>query len=269
MNKSESSAASFDAVASAYDSGFTKSETGKLQRNRVHYFMEKFLTGGPHAILEINCGTGEDALWMGRKGHKVTATDTSSMMIEMAKKKQASQAANLHIAFHQVAFQDLKNHFHSNTFDLIFSDFGGLNCVNSTTIAQLSLDISKMLKPGGFFIAVIMGRKCLWEQLYFLLKGKPKKAFRRFSHDAVNAEIGSSIQPTWYFSPGAFKRLFQKNLSFQGYKPVGFFIPPSYMEPFFRRKSKLLVLLDKAERVINYSFLADFADHYLIIFKKK
>ena len=38
-------------------------------------------------MLEINCGTGIDADWLAKKGHFVIASDISSKMIEIAKKK--------------------------------------------------------------------------------------------------------------------------------------------------------------------------------------
>ena len=43
-------------------------------------------------ILEINCGTGNDAVFLARSGMHVTATDISPMMIEETKRKAGSTA---------------------------------------------------------------------------------------------------------------------------------------------------------------------------------
>ncbi|MFN8181110.1 MAG: methyltransferase domain-containing protein [Bacteroidia bacterium] len=78
----------FDAVAQAYDQQFTRSATGRLQRERVHRFIETMpLLKKPARVLELNCGTGEDALWLARKGHQVTATDNSAGMLDAAREK--------------------------------------------------------------------------------------------------------------------------------------------------------------------------------------
>jgi len=54
----------FDTAAANYDTSFTHTAVGKLQRDRIYFFLEKFnLIQPSHSILEINCGTGEDAIW--------------------------------------------------------------------------------------------------------------------------------------------------------------------------------------------------------------
>jgi hypothetical protein len=48
-------------------------------------------------------------------------------------------------------------------------------------------------------------------------------------------------------------------------KPVGFFIPPSYLNKFFQKKKNTLRMLDAIENpVSNFSSLANFSDHFLI-----
>ena len=84
MSQKEVNKAIFDSSATTYDSDFTFSEIGKLQRNRVHVFLAKnILNQNKLSVLEINCGTGEDALWLAERGCDVIATDASSKMIEV------------------------------------------------------------------------------------------------------------------------------------------------------------------------------------------
>ena len=50
----------------------------KHKGNIVWDYLEKtFLDNNKLNILELNCGTGEDALWFAKQGHKVLATDLS------------------------------------------------------------------------------------------------------------------------------------------------------------------------------------------------
>jgi ubiquinone/menaquinone biosynthesis C-methylase UbiE len=84
----------FDSAANQYDSDFTHTEIGKMQRRGVYHFLnKKTLTPNSISILEINCGTGEDAIWFSKKGHTISATDASSGMIDVAKQK--SKAAGI------------------------------------------------------------------------------------------------------------------------------------------------------------------------------
>ncbi len=78
--------ADFDQAAATYDNYFTFSEIGKKQRALVYEKLQKQLKD-TNKILEINCGTGEDAIWLANQNFLVTATDISKNMIEIAQSK--------------------------------------------------------------------------------------------------------------------------------------------------------------------------------------
>lgn len=259
----------FDVAAATYDCDFSESVVGRLQRNRVHHFLQKSIRNRSQKILEINCGTGEDALWLAPQGNKVIATDASEKMIEESKRKISEHHLESAIEAHQASFSELKERFSSESFDLIFSDFGGLNCVSPPDLSQLAADFSSLLKPGGKFIAVIMGRKCLWERFYFLVKGKPNEAFRRNARRQVAVKIGDGEIPVWYHTPAEFRKLFKDKFVFTRVRPVGLFIPPSYLNCFFADWKFLLRVFNTLEKVFPFSFLSDFADHYFIELQKK
>src|SRR4030095_16876991 len=81
-------ASAFDAIAIEYDKNFNESLIGREQRHVTRHWLQKFLQKKKKLdILEINCGTGEDALWLASLGHTVVATDQSAEMIFEAEKK--------------------------------------------------------------------------------------------------------------------------------------------------------------------------------------
>jgi hypothetical protein len=51
--------------------------------------------------------------------------------------------------------------------------------------------------------------------------------------------------------------------------PVGLFIPPSYLDPYFKNKGWILKILSFKEYLFGrFAFLADYGDHYLIHLQK-
>ena len=139
----------FDFTAINYDSEFTNTEIGKMQRAQAYKFINELINSTTQlSILEINCGTGEDAIWLAKKGHSVLASDASAKMIEVAKQK-SNAITNTTLHFEQAAFSELKTKFSNQKFDLIFSNFGGLNCVNSSELKQLLDDFYGLLNPNG------------------------------------------------------------------------------------------------------------------------
>ncbi|HRH02125.1 MAG TPA: class I SAM-dependent methyltransferase [Bacteroidia bacterium] len=261
----------FDVSAPNYDAEFTTSAIGKMQREQVYFALQvNKLVKSKSKILEINCGTGEDAIWLANHGHSVLATDASEEMIRVAKQK-ASGLNKLDLQFQQAEFSALNTKYGTQKFDLIFSNFGGLNCVNKTVFKQLMDDFYSLLNPDGKLIFVIMGRKCFWERMYFLFKGNNKKAFRRMSQSAISAELGNGAkQNTFYFSPSEIRSIAEPNFKLLSTKPIGLFVPPSYLNKFFLNKKYLLLFLFQMEKLFSpFSFLSDYADHYLIYLKKK
>lgn len=261
----------FDVSAPNYDAEFTTSAIGKMQRERVYFALQvNKLVKSKSKILEINCGTGEDAIWLANHGHSVLATDASEEMIRIAKQK-ASGFNKSDLQFQQAEFSDLNAKYGTQKFDLIFSNFGGLNCVNVTELTQLFSDFSKLLLPNGKLALVVMGRKCLWERNYFLLKGSSKNAFRRNSKQTVAAHLGAGTYvSTYYYSPKELLQLTDANFKQEELVPIGFFVPPSYLENFFaKNKGYLKVLYFLEKGIFKWKFLANYSDHYLLILTKK
>lgn len=260
--------APFDAIASSYDAQFTETQTGKLQRTVVHDFLEKI----PFAhVLELNAGTGTDAVWMARRGAAVCCTDVSEAMVTTAREKAEREGLLRAIRFQVLDARTWPSWVAEEPlFDLVFSNFGGLNCLSPQQLSALAPHIDAALKPGCYFVAVVMGRFCWWETLYFLLKGKWASAFRRSKEGPVSAQLAEGVYiDTWYYSPHFFAAPWAKMRYQTQIRPVGIFLPPSYLDPFFAKKSRLLKMLDGLEKKCRGAFWASSADHYLICLQKK
>ena len=256
----------FDTVAQSYDASFTHSVIGIAQRNVVWSYLESALSSNDELnILELNCGTGEDALWFAKKGHKVLATDISESMLDIVRQKIDEQDLSSCIQTLKLDITKIRDKHFSESFDLVFSNFGGMNCISPIEIGQLTAELARLLNVNGRLIMIIMPRYCLWETSYFLIKLNFKKAFRRYFNDSTIAKLNGLEFRTFYYTPNQMKKIFGKYFDVINIKPVGFFIPPSYLEKFFAPKVKTFNLLKKIEKIFsNQRILAGFSDHYLI-----
>ena len=265
----------FDTVARDYDNSFTGTAVGRLLRERVWALLSisANLSSGTTSgraittVWELNCGTGEDAIWMAQQGWQVLATDISPEMAEAARQKTAAAGLENKVEVRVCSFAEISR-YPDRQFDLVFSDFGGLNCASPEELKKLSVDLQKLIAPGGHFIAVVMSRFCWQETLYFLLKGKPREAFRRLNRKPVNARLDEKTTvPTWYYSPREFRRFFPE-FRMKRILPVGFWLPPSYLNPFFEKRPRLLRFLNFLEKNYSPARLAPAADHFLIDLEK-
>ncbi|MDP1725437.1 MAG: methyltransferase domain-containing protein [Bacteroidota bacterium] len=259
----------FNAIAQTYDADFTESIIGKLQRNKVWYYLEKYLPQNKKLkILEINCGTGTDAIWLANKGHEVIATDISDKMIEWAQVKLKKEAIDTALAFEICSFENLKEKYKDQKFDILFSNFGGLNCSDQKALEQLNHDFKKLLNPDGKLIMVLLGKYCLMEQLYFFLKSDYSKIKRRMNPTESRLSE-NTFQPTWYYTAKDLQQIFNA-FQLQTKKPIGLFIPPSFLEKQAIKHPKPIRVLSFFEKQLgNISSLSNFGDHILIVFEKK
>ena len=255
----------FDKVANLYDTTFTNTLVGRAQRDIVWRYLEQQLPQKPVKILELNCGTGEDAVWLSKHGHHVTATDVSAKMIDVTREKARNAGVEL-----DTLIWDLTTPFEGNdTYDIIFSNFGGLNCLSPEQMHTLKAELHRITKPNGMCIFVIMGNFCLMESIYFLTTFRFKSAFRR--RRSVEARLSeNNVIQTWYYSPSDISNTLRDNWQRMRVEPVGVVIPPSFLNPGCERHPKIFSAIKKLDRNISISSITSvLADHYCISFKKK
>jgi ubiquinone/menaquinone biosynthesis C-methylase UbiE len=255
-------AAAFDRVASSYDELFTQTAIGRAQRKQV---WARLLAAFPtnSYILELNCGTGEDARFLASHGHSVLACDASSAMIQVAQHRHhGSEASN-------VQYRVLANeHLHAlqpdQPFDGAFSNFSGLNCVADLT--SVARNLATLIKPGGRALLCFWSRACLVEVLWYLLHGEFKKAVRRFSRQST-ARLGGLTMPVYYPSICEIRAAFAPWFQLESGRAIGFFVPPSYFEPWIAKHPKILAGLGRLDQTLaHWPVLRDAGDHVLLEF---
>ncbi len=254
----------FDIAAPLYDETFTNTSIGKAQRMQVYQQLNtSSIQDKSLQILELNCGTGEDANYFNSLNHNVTATDISNEMIAVALEKFKDKDIN----FHQLDINKLSDFNPKEKFDLIFSNFGGFNCLSKTEIENFFTTVRSIISKQGKIVLVIMPKHTLWEKIYFTLKGNLKKANRRNSNEAINANVDGVAVKTWYFNPKDILKI-SPGFSVKKIKPIGLFVPPSYLQSSFLGKKGMVSFLNILDTLFGFSSLAKYADHYYIELQK-
>lgn len=237
----------------------------KRDRVRSHFMRYANLHGN---ILELNSGTGQDAIFFANQGFTVHATDVSAGMQEQLKHKTQLLIKGGSITTELCSFTQLHLLEKQGPYDVIFSNFGGLNCTEE--LDKVLQSFSSLLKPGGTITLVIISKFCLWE-LLLLFKGKFKTATRRlFAGKGRNAHIEGQYFKCWYYSPSYVVRHLQKDFDLLTVEGLCTIVPPSYIEGFAEKHPAMYNQLKKLEN--HLKSVAPFkywGDYFIISLKKK
>ena len=258
-------ALAFDQMAADYDATFTNSMIGRAQRDVVWSTLARIFQLGDH-ILELNCGTGEDAFFLTRNGIRVTACDASQQMVQIASSRLHAEAPDAPVKFNRLPTERILELQSSRKFDGAFSNFSGLNCV--ADLKKTADDLAALLSNGSPLLICLSTRFCAWEMLWFLVHGNFRKAFRRCSGHAT-AKVGDFIVDVYYPTVTKLQALFSPSFILRSYRGIGVTVPPSYAESWIRKHPRSLRIFRKIDQGI--STLPGFrvlGDHILLHFER-
>lgn len=250
----------FDALAAGYDAAFTDRRLGRWLREIVWAHLDDAFAPGDH-VLEIGCGTGEDATHLARRGVRVTATDASPEMIRAAEAKTTRDGVASWMTF---AVWDAADPAAApdGPFDGVFSSFGALNCVADRR--ALAATLARLVRPGGEVVLVLMGPICPWEMVWLALHGHPRAAVRRLRHGRQSI-VGGQPLAVWYPSPRTLRADLSPWFAVRDHVGVGLLLPPTELGDLVDRAPRLFAPLAAADRRMQRAFPWRWLnDHYLL-----
>jgi SAM-dependent methyltransferase len=190
-------------------------------------------------VLDIGCGTGEDASHLMARGLWVEAVDASPAMVALASARGVSAEVRRAEDLGQLR----------GVFDGALSNFGALNCV--ADLGPVARSLGALVRPGGHVAICTMGRFCAWETLY------PRKAFRRWP-----GRSGDIYYPT----VRQLRTIFAPEFELVRWRGIGMTVPPSYV----RLPARAVHLLARVDRAPLLRFCGrSCADHRLLVFRRK
>ncbi|BCS31748.1 methyltransferase [Luteitalea sp. TBR-22] len=250
----------FDGLAADYDRAFTQTRIGRWMREATWRRCDALFPAGAR-VLEINCGTGEDAVHLGRRGVRVVATDASPAMVTVARRKveDAGLESVVEVALRPIEAigDDL------GAFDGVLSNFGGLNCVGD--LAAVATRLAGVLRPGGRALLCVMGPRVPWEFAWFAIRGDLARARRR-RRGGVTWR-GMTIH---YYAAADVRAAFAPGFRVTRTWALGAVMPPPFAEAWAVTHPRLSAGLARLERRLETAWpLPSLADHVVVELERR
>ncbi len=227
-------AEAFSRTAEKYDTFAVDHPNQTRMRNKVYSHFTRLVPPGSH-VLELNCGTGTDAVQLAQRGYHVHATDIAPGMLDRLRTKISKIGLQDRVTFEERSFLELAG-APGAPFDAVFSDLGGLNCI--ADLSPVIQKLPKVLKRGGIVTWVLMSHVCLWEMAE-IFRGHPRLAFRRFSRGPVRSHLEGLFFDVFYFSPTQTVRWFGDDFRLLALEGLSVITPTAESKNFAKNLPRL------------------------------
>ena len=261
----EAIAQAFDSIAADYDRITGNAVMRWMRAESIATLLATF-PAGSH-LLELGCGTGEEALSLARAGRTVVATDVSPAMIRLTEQKLSAAGYDQVVEALVNPAACIGDLSHLGPFDGAYASFGVLNAEPDLTAVANGL--ARLLPRGRSFVAGVMSRLCLWEMGWYALHLKPRAALRRWRKwESVALGQGSSV-PTQFYHPMTVAAYFQPAFYIERIFALPLLLPPPYLDALYVRYRPVFDKVESLERRIRaiFPFYA-WGDHFVLVMRR-
>lgn len=256
----------FDRAAATYDGPAGNNVVIQRMRTRMwRSFVATFPEGS--RLLDLGCGTGLDAVYLGTQGYAVLATDLSPNMVERTRSMVRASGLEQRVSVRLLGVQEL-DRLQGEQFDGVYSNLGVLNC--APDLQQTAQACAALLRPGGYAVTSVIGRISPWEIAYYVPHGAWRRALVRWSSSAVPVPLNGETVWTRYYTPREFYRPFARDFALTCYRALRLFSPPPYMLGVYTRLQPICAMgewLD--ERMGGWPIVRNAGDHFVMIMRRR
>ena len=254
----------FDGAASTYDADFTYTDLGAWLRAQVWQRLGQVFNAGD-TVLEMGCGTGEDAVWLAQQGVRIVATDASPAMLAQTEAKAASVGVSALLTTQLLDFNNLPRKS-LGQFNGVYSNFGAVNCTNDWV--GLANFLQKNVQAGGYVGLGIMSPFCLWETVWHGLHFDFQTATRRWRGNAQASLADGATFDVYYPQPRHVRQALSSHFTPTHLLGLGVALPPSDVFAVIEKRPRLAqTLIHWEKRLACRAPFKFWADHYWIEFE--
>jgi ubiquinone/menaquinone biosynthesis C-methylase UbiE len=255
----------FDGVAESYDEHIMKNPMNLWLRDRSLKLMAKVFRPGD-VVLEIGCGTGTETLALAKRGVRVIASDISSRMLDVLKRKAEAEGLRSRVVPIHCRPYEIMSRIRDEGYDSVdgaYSTYGAVN--TEPRLDDMLSGLHQVIRPGGSLVLGVWNKFCIYELVGYAIRARPAMAVARLRNPVP---VGRSrfCVTTNSFSVGSLDDIVRRRFTRVGLYGVEILLPPSnlvrYLPP-----GPLLNLVKTAESALEPTFPWNrLGDHFLAVY---
>ena len=264
----------FDPVAKTYDMKYGPPSGSRPGNPLVCWLRDEHLAqvrglvkpGG--ALLDLGCGTGEEALQLVQDGYSVLGIDVSGGMVWQAQAKAASLGLRRGVIFRALPAGQIGDLDERGPFQGAYASLGTLN--TEPDLAGVARGLSALLEPGAPFIVTVMNRRCLFERLRRLRSlGGTTMLDRPAAWTEGRAGATGVTAPVRFYAPGEFAAALAPYFIVESVIAFPLWLPPVHLQELYREREAAYKQMEARERRMrSWPVLRNRGDHFLMVLRR-
>lgn len=263
----------FDRAARLYDAMYGPADEqghGNLLMDWLraeHLSVLRDLLPDGASVLDIGCGTGEEALALVRDGYSVLGIDISPAMIRQAQTKAAVHGIRLGFGVRAMAAGQLASLDERGPFQGAYASLGTLN--TEPDLPAVARALHALLEPGAPFVATVMSRRCLFEIVRSVRRLAPRSTLDRSGEwSESRAGAGGVVAPVRFYAPGAFAAPFSPYFSVESVRAFPLWLPPVHLHELYRAAPDHYARAKRWDaRMRSWPGFRAWGDHFLMVLR--
>ncbi len=255
------SALAYDRYAARYDDILRENLINAYVRRRsLTALLSTFEPGS--RLLELGCGTGDEAIELGLQGREVVALDPASAMVDVARRKARESGVDDRVSFRVGDASAVGGDWLDGAqFDGAYASFSLSYEPDLIPVAQT---FGRALKEGGTVLLSAMNRCCPTEWFLALMAARPQIAFRRLRGLTFH-KVGESLTLVYPRTSWQVIRPFHPVFRAVRLEALLTVLPPHYANRVLKRWPGLYRLLESVDAQISGLPLArHLGDHIMV-----
>ncbi len=266
-------AARFDQEAKQYDlrygppSGINPGNPLVTWLRQEHLRILQELLPSGAAVLDIGCGTGEEALALAREGYSVLGIDISAAMVRQAQTKAMAYGLRRGLVFRTMPAGKLSELDERGPFQGAYASLGTLN--TEPNLAGVAAALHDLLEPNAPFVATVMNRRCAFERWHRLKRLRPRDVLPRPPEWKEGRAGASDVSaPVRFYFPDEFARAFAPSFRVERVMAFPLLMPPVHLHELYRTRQAHFQKLESRERKWReWPVLRELGDHFLMVLR--
>lgn len=212
-------------------------------------------------LVELGCGTGDEALALAQGGVTIVATDPSREMIRIAIAKCRSAGLEHRARFVVSRASEVSAALEqASPFDGGFASF---SLAYEPDLRPVAYAMHSLLRPGSPFLASVPSTVCLTELVVALAAGHPRLAGRRL-RPTFDHRVGAHTVPIRGYTPSSLRRAVWPHFRLERVEGLAVVVPPAYFNAIYARLYGAADGLERLDRRIRSAFPFRFLGDHLL-----